>query len=119
VTSLVADLLRLGAQGLRLAADLLDRPAAAAAPMPPTTIDPRVTQDGAYCRGLRDRVLWRCLGERLVDIGGGEQQRVGYEDAVAPSEVRWVAPRGEFVRRLQFVVQGDPSNGREVVEAMR
>jgi hypothetical protein len=63
--------------------------------------------------------LWRCLGERLVDAGGDEQCRVGYEDAVNPREVRWVAPRGDFVRRLQFVCYGEPSSDREVVEAMR
>lgn len=118
MTCLAAHLLRRGAQGLRLIADLLDPPAPPPI-VPPTTIDPRVTQDGAYCRGARDRVLWRCLGERLVDIGSGEQCRVGYEDAIDPGEVRWVAPRGNFVRRLRFVCHGEPSNDREVVEAMR
>lgn len=117
MTCLVAHLLRRGAQGLRLVTDLIDPPASPT--VPPTTIDPRVTRDGAYCRGARGGVLWRCLGERLVDNGGGEQCRVGYEDAVDPGEVRWVAPRGDFVRRLRFVCHGEASNDREVVEAMR
>lgn len=85
--------------------------------MPPGTIDPRVRSDGAYVRDQRTGRLHRCLGERLLDGGGGT--RVGYEDVLDPSDVRWVTKRAGFAQRLRFVTQGEASAAREVVEAMR
>jgi hypothetical protein len=85
--------------------------------MPVTTVDPRCLRDGAYCRGLRNRILWRCLGERIVE-GPGDPRRVGYEDVSDPGEVRWVTRTSIFTQRLAFVCQGEPSSDREVIEAL-
>jgi hypothetical protein len=110
---LIALALRRGAQGLRLAADLLDPPRS---PDPIMMFDERCLRDGAYSRDQRTGALVRCLGQRLHDPGG---VRFGFEDVLDPGDVRWVVKGSISVRRLRFVCQGDPSNEREVVEAMR
>jgi hypothetical protein len=80
----------------------------------PAFHDDRCLADGAYSRDLRTGILYRCLGSRLQ----AGQSRVGFEDVLCPDETRWVNPRSVLVQRLRFVKQGDPSTGREVVEAM-
>lgn len=80
--------------------------------------DPRILRDGAYCVDRRTGAFYRCLGERLQDAPG-DPLRVGYENAVDPSDVRWVTRASILVERLQFVSQGEPSSDREVIEAMR
>lgn len=83
--------------------------------MPVITPDQRCQQDGAYARCQRTGTLYRCLGQRLQDTG----TRIGYEDVLDPSEVRWVNRGSVFTQRLRFITQGDPSSDREVIEAMR
>jgi hypothetical protein len=79
----------------------------------PALHDDRCLADGAYSRDQRTGILYRCLGARIQ----AGQPRVGFEDVLCP-ETRWVNPRSILVQRLRFVCQGDPSTGREIVEAM-
>jgi hypothetical protein len=80
--------------------------------------DERCQRDGAYCRDPETGILYRCLGERIQDAPG-DPVRVGYENALDPDIVRWVTRRSVLAVRMRFVVQGEPSTDREIVEAMR
>lgn len=79
-------------------------------------VDRRCLRDGAYC--TLDDDLFRCLGIRPPAVPG-ERARVGFENAVDPSDIRWVKPTSLFAQRVRFVTQGDPTTDRETIEAMR